>query len=191
MSVFERHPFVVTWWENADDNGENTDSKEENADVNYKAQVLYVMIYPQQGWTQSVMARQSVFTDQVAWLSGPFGLPYRLEEYGTVILFASGNGIFAQLPLLKRLAEGLKCSASKTRRVKLVWQTDIFHKQLEEWMHSILRDDEVGSEVSDGLNSVSRSTAYISSFWIFAFTCQHPLESSKRVSMSRTIRSTE
>ena len=130
----------------------NESIEEEKADEHGKAQVLYVMIDPQQGWTQSAMARQSVFTNQIAWLGGPYGLPSRLEEYGTVILFASGHGIFAQLPLLKGLAEGIKRSAVKARRVELIWQTDVFHKQLQEWMHSILRDDKVDNEVGDSLS---------------------------------------
>ena len=76
------------------------------------------------------MARQPVFENQPAWLDGPFGSSYRLEEYSMVMLFASGNSIFAQLPLLKGLANGLKRSAVKTRRVKLIWHTEVYYKQL-------------------------------------------------------------
>ena len=160
-SLFQRHPFMITWWENADDKD--------------KAHLLYIMIDPQQGWTRSVMARQSIFTNRIAWLDGPFGTPYRLEEYGTVILFASGNGIFAQLPLLKGLAEGFKTSSVKTRRVKLIWQKDDYNEQLQGWIQSILSDGRVDKEESRSLKLLLlRNAAHACSFWIFPFTPKPP-----------------
>ncbi|KAK3045382.1 hypothetical protein LTR09_012999 [Extremus antarcticus] len=90
---------------------------------------------------------EDTFENQVAWLDGPFGSPYRLEEYSTVVLFASGSGIYAQLPLLKDLATGMKASAIRTRRVKLVCQAESSNEQLQEWMHEILSDEPDGAGV--------------------------------------------
>ncbi|KAK3045702.1 hypothetical protein LTR09_012747 [Extremus antarcticus] len=155
-SIFQRHPFVITWWEGGGAVGETDEAKgrEDNESTGYrnnagKAQVVYVMIDPQRGWTRNVTSNDSAFENQVAWLDGPFGSPYRLEEYSTVVLFASGNGIFAQLPLLKDLASGLKASAIRTRRVKLVWQAESSNEQLQEWMHEILRDEQLDNDVLD------------------------------------------
>ena len=125
------------------------------------------------------MDQHSAFTNQVAWLDGPFGSSYRLEEYTTVILFASGNGIVAQLPLLRVLATQLKDSVFRIRRVKLVWQTEISNEQLQEWMHEILRDDELDSDVGGEWTLTINSFAYVCSFWISVFTHQCLPSSSK------------
>ncbi|KAK3047165.1 hypothetical protein LTR09_011367 [Extremus antarcticus] len=156
-SIFQRHPFVITWWEGGDalDERDKAKGPDDNKSTEYdrtnasKARIVYVMIDPQRGWTRNVTSHESVFKDQVAWLDGPFGSPYRLEEYSTVVLFASGNGIFAQLPLLKDLASGLKASAIRTRRVKLVWQAESSNEQLQEWMHEILRDEQLDNDALD------------------------------------------
>lgn len=136
-SFFQRHPFAITWWNGVEGETEAT--------------VIYVMIDPQRGWTGKVMLRPKVLTNSIAWLDGPFGKSYDLQEYGTVLLFASGTGIFAQLPLVKGLTERAKYSAIKTRRIKLVWQTEEYHDQLQEWMQSILDDTELDHSVC-GMN---------------------------------------
>ncbi|SMY30088.1 unnamed protein product [Zymoseptoria tritici ST99CH_1A5] len=64
-------------------------------------------------------------------------------------MFASGDGIFAQLPFIKSLTEDSKRAAIKTRRIKLVWQTEEYHGQLQQWMQSILDDEEVSLELLD------------------------------------------
>ena len=155
-----------------------------------KALVLYVMIDPQHGWTRSFLAQHSAFENQVAWLDGPFGSSYRLEEYSTVILFASGNGIAAQLPLLRGLAAQLTDSAFQIRRVKLVWQTENSNEQLQEWMHEILRDEELDSDVGTRSGLIPNTYAYVYSFWISASTHQCLPSSSKLTSTYRRTRST-
>ena len=186
-SIFQRHPFVITWWEEKaeEDERESQGGQEElenkvgrrnNTGI---ALVLYVMIDPQHGWTRSFMDQHSAFTNQVAWLDGPFGSSYRLEEYTIVILFASGNGIVAQLPLLRVLATQLKDSVFRIRRVKLIWQTEKSNEQLQEWMHEILRDEELDSDVGGEWTSTVNSFAYVCSFWISVFTHQCLPSSSK------------
>ena len=184
-SIFQRHPFVITWWEGSDavDERDMAKGQEDNKSTGYnagKARVVYVMIDPQRGWTRNVTSNDSAFENQVAWLDGPFGSPYRLEEYSTVVLFASGNGIFAQLPLLKDLATGLKASAIRTRRVKLVWQTESSNEQLQEWMHEILKDEQLDNDVRCRVGLALNSHPYICRFWISAFTRQCPPSSSNR-----------
>lgn len=158
LSFLQRHPFVITWWDSMHDRE--------------KTQIIYVMIDPQRGWTKSIYTHPSYFKDKIAWLDGPFGRSYRFGEYGTVILFASGNGIFAQLPLLKGLVEGSKSAAVKTRRIKLIWQTDKYHGQLQEWIQSILSDERVDTEVSHALELMKSNAANTYSFSIFRSTGQ-------------------
>ena len=189
-SIFQRHPFVITWWDERDEahERENQNGQEELKNMTGqqnntgKALALYVMIDPQHGWTRNFMAQHSAFENQVAWLDGPFGPSYRLEEYSTVILFASGNGIVAQLPLLRGLATKLTDSAFQIRRVKLVWQTENSNEQLQKWMHEILRNEELDSDVGSGGNLIVNSFAYVYSFWICASMHQCLPSSSKLTS---------
>jgi NAD(P)H-flavin reductase len=81
------------------------------------------------------------------WLDGPFGTGYNLSEYGVVLLFASGTGVFACLPLIKGLIEEAKIGATKARKIKLIWQTNEFHDKLQEWMQSILDDKSLDPSV--------------------------------------------
>ncbi|KAK4887902.1 hypothetical protein LTR49_028924, partial [Elasticomyces elasticus] len=82
----------------------------------------------------------------VAWMDGPYGLPYHLEHHGWVLLFASGTGIFAQLHLIKRITEQTNIAAARTKRVKLVWLTEMYHNQFQDWMQGILDDDDLDME---------------------------------------------
>ncbi|KAK3646858.1 hypothetical protein LTR56_008346 [Elasticomyces elasticus] len=134
-SFLQRHPFIITWWEDV----HGTD----------KTQIIYVMLDPQRGWTKSVTKHASLFENKMAWLDGPFGQSNCLEQHGTVVLFASGNGIFAQLPLMKGLVVGSRSAAVKTRRIKLIWQTDKYHAQLQEWIQSVLDDERLDKELLD------------------------------------------
>ena len=88
---------------------------------------LYVIIRQRHGWTRRLLTYNTSLKGRAAWLEGPFGQSYGLQEYGTVLMFASGDGIFAQLPFIKSLAELFKISAVKTRRIKLIWQTEEYH----------------------------------------------------------------
>lgn len=133
-SILQRHPFVICWWR--------------TLPSETKARSVFVVMRQQRGWTRSVTSGESSTTNRLAWLQGPFGSSYELQDYGTVIMFASGDGIFAQLPLIRSLVDLSKISATKVRRMKLVWQTDEYHDQLQEWMQSILDDEDVNVDVS-------------------------------------------
>ena len=109
---------------------------------------LYVIIRQRHGWTRRLLTYNTSLEGRAAWLEGPYGQSYGLQEYGTVLMFASGDGIFAQLPFIKSLAELFKISAVKTRRIKLIWQTEEYHNQLQRWMQTILDDEDVSVDVS-------------------------------------------
>lgn len=163
-SLLQSHPFVITWWDDVEETKDAIAEVEPHAGTNRhppsqhagKAQVLYVMIDPQRGWTRRVMGFHRIFDNRAAWLAGPFGSAYRLEQYSTVMLFASDSGIFAQLPLLKGILLALRRSPSRTKKVRLIWQTDVYHEQLQEWMHDILRDDKLDKDVGNKLRVDAR-----------------------------------
>ncbi|EEQ32079.1 hypothetical protein McanMca71_001666 [Microsporum canis] len=91
-------------------------------------------------------------------LDGPYGLPFYLENYGTVIRCTPGDGIFAQL---RALAEAYKSSRARTKRIKLVLLTNEFNEQLRKWIQSILDDEDLHTSLLDlciyGPNAITSS----------------------------------
>jgi NAD(P)H-flavin reductase len=59
-----------------------------------------------------------------AFFDGPYGRPIRAEDFGTVILYATGIGIGAQLATVKHLLESREAGTAKTQRVTLLWEVD-------------------------------------------------------------------
>lgn len=51
-SIFQTHPFVITWWE-GDNALEDNKSMEYDRNNANKARIIYVMIDPQHGWTRN------------------------------------------------------------------------------------------------------------------------------------------
>lgn len=123
-SIFQRHPLTVTWW--------NASPEPE----------MCLMIRSRRGWTKSILDRPNLLESRKVWLDGPYGVPICLEDYGIVILFALGDGVFAQLPCLKTLTEACNSQRARMRRIKLVWLTNEFNEQLQEWMETILHDED-------------------------------------------------
>ncbi|KAM3414189.1 hypothetical protein BST61_g10848 [Cercospora zeina] len=95
------------------------------------------------------------------WLDGPYGLSLRLEDFGTVLLFASGDGIFAQLPLLKGLTDSYRQRTARTRRIKLVWLTSTFNERVQEWIQSLLDDRYLDTSLLDKCIHKPNSSAYV------------------------------
>ena len=133
MSMVQRHPFAITWWESLDDTS--------------MAQRVFLMIEPRRGWTRRIARHTDSLQDVTVWLDGPYGQPYNVDSFGSVLLFASGSGMFALLPFVKRLTQLVKIAAANTRRIKLIWHTDEYHNQLQEWMQSVLDDDKLEPNV--------------------------------------------
>jgi hypothetical protein len=55
-------------------------------------------------------------------MTGPFGQEMDLGLFGTVLLFATGISIAAQLPYVSQLLTDYQ--ADETRRIALFWQVD-------------------------------------------------------------------
>ena len=45
-----------------------------------------------------------------------------MDDYDNILMVASGFGIAAQLPYLKRLIHGYNARELRARRVRLIWQ---------------------------------------------------------------------
>lgn len=69
-------------------------------------------------------------------LEGPYGHARPLDSYGTVLLFAGGVGITAQLMYVRSLLQGVAAGTTATRHVKLVWS--IADLNAMEWAKDII-----------------------------------------------------
>ncbi|KAH8589104.1 hypothetical protein B0O99DRAFT_468463, partial [Bisporella sp. PMI_857] len=88
-AIFQSHPYMVAWWYPYD--------KDQD--------VVVFIIQRRKGFTQSLATRSnsSQSTKLSAIVEGPYGKEIHLDEYGTVLLFATGIGIAGQLPYVKQL----------------------------------------------------------------------------------------
>ena len=107
-SFLQSHPFVVTNW---------ADGKQDT---------LELFIQPRRGLTRELFSHgtlnERVSVPRLALFSGPHGTSVPVGEYETVVMVATGFGIAAQLPYLRKLIHGYNTYNARTRRVHLVWQ---------------------------------------------------------------------
>lgn len=59
-----------------------------------------------------------------AWISRPYGFGAPVDEYGSVLMIATGIGIAAQLPYLKELIWDFNHCETQTRRIHLIWELE-------------------------------------------------------------------
>jgi FAD-binding domain len=112
MSIFQMHPFVITWWDNNDLG--NLES-------------FTLLISPRSGFTNKLKMLPS--TRHRAWIDGPYG-PDRvigtpIFDYGHIFMVATGIGIGAQIPYLKQILEGYRRGRVRTQKIVLIWQMDL------------------------------------------------------------------
>ncbi|KAK5080473.1 hypothetical protein LTR05_008583 [Lithohypha guttulata] len=116
-SFLQSHPFIVVSARHCDDKT-----------------VLELVIEAKRGWTSRLLAqpdyaphaldgetapRQQSFR---CIFSGPHGPRHVLDDYGVVVLVASGLGAVGLLPYLEYLLQGHSNSTVKAGRIHLVWQ---------------------------------------------------------------------
>jgi hypothetical protein len=117
-SLFQSHPFFVGF---ARDHEGGTR--------------LELMIVPRRGWTLKLSRRAQAqdpaddgthpADSYITLFSGPHGRSIGIEDYGVVVLIASGWGLVAQMPYLQGVIHGFHDGTVKARRIHLVWQLDM------------------------------------------------------------------
>ena len=105
FSLFQSHPFQVSW------------TYPDGA----SHKVIVLLIQARKGFTRRLLLADSGRQYPVL-LDGPYGRHLGHEDYGTVLLFASGIGIAGQLPFARELLELYYDCRVKTRRVALFWE---------------------------------------------------------------------
>ncbi|KAG4410826.1 hypothetical protein IFR04_016035 [Cadophora malorum] len=107
--------------------------------------IVVFIIQRQKGFTRSLptSSNSSQSTELRAIIEGPYGKEIHLDEYGTVLLFATGIGIAGQLPYVRQLLENFHNYDAKARRIVLFWQVDSEeHLQwVGQWMTDLLEQD--------------------------------------------------
>ena len=137
-SWVQRHPFAIVWWEGT------------LADM--ETSTIFLMIQRRHGWTQNIWRYRGAILGEPAWLAGPYGIHTDFRLCHRVLLFASSSGIFAVLPIVKRLLQQVQAGQALTRRIKLMWLTEsLYGEQLETWMNQLLTDDKAASQASPAL----------------------------------------
>ena len=107
-SVLQSHPFMITWWDH------NTHGQGSN---------IYLLVKPKSGFTQNLV-RHGGSLALKCWIDGPYGNPVDMEECGSVLMFASGIGIAAQVPYIKNILKDFRDAKTRTKNILLVWQLD-------------------------------------------------------------------
>ena len=106
-SVAQTHPFTVTSWSN---------EPQQHVDL---------FIEPRRGFTKHLFDLSHYgSTTSVAMFSGPHGKPLPIHRYENILMLATGFGIAAHLPYLKKLIYDHKSEATSVRRIHLVWQIE-------------------------------------------------------------------
>jgi predicted ferric reductase len=104
-SLFQSHPFIVASWSDAPQS------------------TLSFLVEPRSGFTRKLLRHSTLPKKScVALFSGPHGSSIPVNAYDVVLMVASGFGIAAQLPYLKKLMHEYNNRKARTRRVHLVWK---------------------------------------------------------------------
>lgn len=69
-------------------------------------------------------AERTRLAKQQFWMSGPYGKSVSLQQYHTVVLFATNSGIAAQIPYVLDLFSGRRHEHSNLKRLLLCWKLD-------------------------------------------------------------------
>ncbi len=105
-SPFQSHPFMISWWDN---------------NVDGRSTTIYLLVKPAAGFSQKLV-RHAGNGPMKSWVEGPYGQIKDIGDYGSIVMFASGIGIAAQVPYIKEIVRGYRESRVRTKSVLLVWQ---------------------------------------------------------------------
>ncbi|KFX88540.1 hypothetical protein V490_07554 [Pseudogymnoascus sp. VKM F-3557] len=108
LSINESHPFFIASWDH--DKGNET-----------KAKNVTALIQRREGFTRLLREQPQAMT---AFIEGPYGESLLADDYGNVILFASGIGVAAHLGCIKQLLNARDQGPTRTQVISLLWEVD-------------------------------------------------------------------
>ncbi|KUL81535.1 hypothetical protein ZTR_10661 [Talaromyces verruculosus] len=110
-------------------------------------EALDILIQPRRGFSRELLnharAAPQGSASLRALIIGPHGMSENVDRYESVVLVASGFGIAAVIPYLKKLVYSYNTSTSRTRRVHLVWEIETLDIAIavQATLNSLLEDD--------------------------------------------------
>ena len=107
-SFFQTHPFTVSWWDQDSDG---------------RGATVYVLLKPMNGFTSKLL-RHADAVGLKTWIDGPYGGTTDLGDSSSILMFASGIGIAAQVPYIKELLTNINNCKARTRSILLIWQLE-------------------------------------------------------------------
>ena len=107
-SIVQSHPFMICWWDD---------------DTEGRASHIYLLVKPRSGFTRNLVRHAGSFALS-CWVDGPYGKPVSTEDFGSVLMFASGIGIAAQVPYIKGILKDFRNAQTRTKSILLIWQLD-------------------------------------------------------------------
>jgi len=89
-----------------------------------KQHTIDLLINPQRGLTGELLyyAKKGHAMNPLVVFSRPHGISVGIDEYESILMVASGFGVAAHLPYLKKLIYGYNVRLIRARRIHLVWQ---------------------------------------------------------------------
>lgn len=109
-SCIQTHPFTVTSWSRG------------------KQDTMELLVQPRHGMTSNILRYATVAPDNsvsfLALFTGPHGTSEDVGQYETALMIASGFGIAATIPYLKKMIYGYNTCTLQIRRLHLVWQIE-------------------------------------------------------------------
>ncbi|KAI2941809.1 hypothetical protein CBS147321_5676 [Aspergillus niger] len=106
----QTHPFTVTSWSR------------------HRQDAMELLVQPRRGLSADLTRHASAATETsvsyMALFTGPHGTTEDVSKYENALLIASGFGIAAVIPYLKKMIYGYNTCTSQIRRLHLVWQVE-------------------------------------------------------------------
>ncbi|KAL4889156.1 hypothetical protein BDV59DRAFT_210473 [Aspergillus ambiguus] len=125
----QTHPFtVITWSKGVQD-------------------TMELLVQPRRGFSADLLRSANGATDGwvsfLALFTGPHGMSIDASHYESVLVVASGFGIAAAIPYLKKLIHECKTCTSQVRRLHLVWQVELIDEiaAAQDLLNNLLDDD--------------------------------------------------
>ena len=125
----QTHPFTVTSWSRS------------------AQDTLELLVQPRRGLSADLLryapaAAQSSISF-LALFTGPHGTSEDVSHYESVLVIASGFGIAAAVPYLKKMIYGYNTCTSQVRRLHLVWQVGSIGEvaAAQSLLNNLLKDD--------------------------------------------------
>ncbi|KAL4801665.1 hypothetical protein BDV18DRAFT_148500 [Aspergillus unguis] len=125
----QTHPFMVTSWSRG------------------KQLTLDLLVQPRRGLSKDFLSHvQAVPESSVSFLalfSGPHGISEDVSHCESATVVASGSGIAATIPYLKKMIYGYNTCTSQVRRLHLVWQVVSIDVAIsaQDLLNQLLEDD--------------------------------------------------